>query len=413
MLQSSLFIPAVKDDPRDEEAPSARLLVRGGYISKVHSGVYTYLPLGLKALRKVEAIVREEMDGVGGQEVLMPALHPLHLWQKTGRDVSMKDSTYQFEDSGGHKVGLGATHEEVITDMIAGKIVSFRDTPHYLYQIQSKFRDEPRAKSGLLRGKEFLMKDLYSFHSSTEDLNEFYAIMRQAYLRIFSRCGLHARVVEASGGAFTKEHSHEFMVESAVGEDTVVVCDACEFAQNTEICSLAQGDACPQCGTQGVRMITTIEVGNIFKLGTRFSDAFSATFTAEDGSVRPLIMGCFGIGIGRLLATIVETHHDGAGIIWPEAVSPYKVHVLALSQGQEFIARAREIHDELAAHNIEVLLDDREEGSAGEKLALSDLLGFPYRIVVSQKNKDQIELKQRDAQEGQLGDASEILAKVF
>ncbi len=413
MRQRGVFIPAVKEDPRDEEAPSAKLLLRAGYISKVHSGVYTYLPLGVMVLRKIETIIREEMNAIGGQELLMPALHPLHLWQKTGRDVSMKDSTYQFEDKAGHKVGLGATHEEVITDLIAGRINSFRDLPLSLYQIQSKFRDEPRAKSGLLRGKEFLMKDMYSFHASQDDCVEYYEKAQKAYHTLFSRCGLKALMVEASGGAFSKEYSHEFMVESVAGEDTVVVCDECSFAQNTEICTLAVGEKCQGCNKGDVRHINAIEVGNIFKLGTRFSDAFHATFTNEDGSSSSLIMGCYGIGVGRLMATIVEAHHDDHGIIWPIEVAPYAVHVVRLSHEQEYVERADEVCKELEDKGIPVLYDDRDDISAGEKLSLSDLLGMPYRIVISKKNKDKIELKRRDSKEGTLGHAREILGHIL
>src|SRR3989344_115992 len=359
MLQSRLFSKTLREAPKDEVSRNAELLIRAGFIDKLMAGVWTYLPSGLRVLYRINKIIREEMHKLGGVELEMPALHPRELWETTNRwDI---EEMYKFKDRSGREIGLGWTHEELITKIATSFINSYRDLPQYVYQIQTKFRDEPRAKSGLIRGREFLMKDLYGFHRNKEDLDEFYERAKEAYHTIFKRVGLQAFCVEASGGAFTKEFSHEFQTISEAGEDEIVYCASCSFARNKEV--LGDFHKCPMCSGE-LKMATSIEIGNIFKLGTKFSEAFGLLFTDEDGVKKPVVMGSYGIGPGRLMGTIVEVSHDDRGIIWPESVAPFRVHIIALSKSA--IKEAGRVIKELDARGIEFLFDDREVKTAGE-----------------------------------------------
>lgn len=417
MRQSKFFAKIKKEAPKEEAAVNARFLIRAGFADKLMAGVYSYLPLGLRVAKKIENIVREEIEKLGAQEILMPALHPKSIWEETGRWQKMEGILYKIKDSEGKEYGLGPTHEEIITDIVRKNIISYKDLPFSLYQIQVKFRDEPRAKSGLLRTREFLMKDLYSFHSSEEDLAKFYEKAKKAYLKIFKRCGLDAFVVEASGGAFTKEYSHEFMVKTAAGEDIVFFCQSCGFAQNKEVAKAAAGDKCPACGKGKIEEAKTVEAGNIFKLGTKFSEDLKAHYVGKDGVSRPIIMGCYGIGIGRIMATAVEVHNDAKGIIWPKEIAPFDVHLIALS-GKEKSAKikkeAEKIYKALLAKGIETLYDDREDKSAGGKFAEADLMGIPLRIVVSERTleKNSVEMKERGKETAKLIKLSNIIKQI-
>ncbi len=352
------------------------------------AGVYTYLPLSWRVINKIADIVREEMNALGGQELLMPALQPKGIWEETGRWESLNEIMYQFKDRSGKETGLGATHEEVIYDMVRRNISSYKELPFAVYQIQNKFRNELRAKGGLMRGREFMMKDLYSFHISQEDLEKYYWEMAEAYKRVYKRCGLEAKIVEASGGIFTKKFSHEFQVISEAGEDMIIYCESCDYAQNTEIAGEVKGD-CPKCGAK-LKEGKSIEVGNIFQFGDKYAKDMNGYANDDKGEKQPILMASYGIGISRLVATIIEIYNDEKGIIWPEAVAPFRAHLIALKSEAE----VNKIYEELTKAGVEVLYDDRDI-SAGEKFADSDLIGIPYRLVVSAKTEGKIEIKKR------------------
>lgn len=398
MLQSHLFTKALREAPKDEPSINAQLLVRAGFVDKLAAGIYTYLPLGLRVLDRIKAIVREEMVAIGGQEILMPALHPKEPWATTGRWTDPgKAVMFQLKGRSDAEFGLGWTHEEVVTPLAKRFIQSYRDLPFAVFQIQDKFRNEPRAKSGLLRGREFSMKDLYSFHRDRADLDAYYAKVSDAYARIFRRCALDAVLTEASGGAFSPT-SHEFQILTPNGEDVIFRCGSCGFAQNKEIVTGREGASCPKCLGGQMRRYTAIEAGNIFRLGTRFSGAFDLTYRDEQGTARPVEMGCYGIGPSRVLGAVVEVHHDAAGMIWPASIAPFMVHLLALGKAGSVDGRARAAYERLRQAGVEVLYDDRAEVAAGEKLATADLMGMPLRAVVSARTGDRLE--QRDRRTG-------------
>ncbi|MDD5738368.1 MAG: His/Gly/Thr/Pro-type tRNA ligase C-terminal domain-containing protein [Candidatus Pacebacteria bacterium] len=411
MKQSQIFTKTQKENPKDEKSLNAILLQRAGFIYKEMAGVYSYLPMGLMVLNKISNIVREEMQNIGGQEVNMAILQPKALWQKTDRwdkgiglEVMYKVKDEQME------VGLGPTHEEMLTDIIKNHIESFEDLPFSAFQIQTKFRKEARAKSGLLRGREFLMKDLYSFHASTEDFKDFYEKTKQAYLKVFEKCGLKAIITEASGGGFSKDYSHEFQIISPAGEDTIYYCDVPalslskgHFSQNEEIFD-KKITKCPVCGRE-LQKSKSIEAGNIFSLGAKYSEPLGAFFTDKNGVKTPIIMGCYGLGISRLMGIIVEINNDKNGIIWPKSVAPFACHLLPILSGKqeqdkEILEKANKVYNDLQNKGIGVLYDDRNKKSAGEKFADADLIGIPLRIVVSQKTieKGGIEIKERGSE---------------
>lgn len=406
MKQSTLFTKTQKQPPKDAVSASHKFLSQGGFIDMLMAGVYTYLPLGWRVINKISTIVREEMDATGAQEMLMPALQPKNIWDETGRWASLAEIMYQFKDRGNKDNGLGATHEEVIYDLVRRNISSYRELPFAIYQIQNKFRNELRAKGGIMRGREFMMKDLYSFHLSQEDLDKYYQGMIEAYKRVYNRCGLEVKVVEASGGIFTKNYSHEFQVISEAGEDKIVYCPACDYGQNSEISKLKAGDACPKCGAK-LQEGKSIEAGNIFQFGDKYAKDMNGYATDEKGERRPILMASYGIGISRLVATIVEIYHDDKGIIWPETVSPFKVHLLSLGENEQ----AEKIYDQLKKNGVEVLYDDRDI-SVGAKLADADLIGIPWRAIVSKKTAGKVELKKRDAKETKLVTASDLIKSI-
>ncbi len=397
MIQSQLFTKTFKNVPKDETSVNAQLLIKGGFIQKLGAGIYSFLPLGFLVLKKIEKIIREEINAIGGQELLMPALHPKEIWEETGRWQSA-DYLYKLKDRQEKYFALGATHEEVITGIIRNYVSSYKDLPLAVYQIQVKFRDELRAKSGLLRTKEFIMKDMYSFHADEEDFKKYYQTVKKAYSKIFKRCGFNTIIAEASGGVFSKEYSHEFQIPTAAGEDLVYFCPKGDFAQNKEIASRKTGENCPSCGST-LEEAKTIEVGNIFTLGTKYSEPMKAFFAGENSSKSPIIMGCYGIGPSRVMGAAVEVYHDDNGITWPEEIAPFKVHLILLEgkqAGKKIKVAADEVYQDLQAKGIEVLYDEREEKTAGEKFADADLIGIPCRAVISEKTgTDKIELKKR------------------
>jgi prolyl-tRNA synthetase len=406
MYQSKLFYKTLREDPKDEEAINARLLVRAGFIDKVAAGIYNYLPLGYRVLEKIQNIIREEMDAVGGQEMLMPALHPKELWATTGRWDSL-DVLFKLKGAGDKDFALGPTHEETVTPLATKVIFSYKDLPHSIYQIQTKFRNEPRSKSGLLRGREFVMKDLYSFHKNEKDLNEYYEKVALSYEKILDRIGIGEISVKtfASGGSFSK-YSHEYQTICKTGEDLIYLCKKCNIAINHE---LIEGQStCPECGSDKLTKEKAVEVGNIFPLKTKYADAFNLTYKAEDGTAKPVHMGCYGFGPSRAMGTIVEVLHDDKGIIWPESVAPFKYHLINLSKDAKVIAQAEDIYKRLMDKGEEVLYDDRVEASPGEKLAEADLIGIPTRLVVSDKTDGKVEVKLRAEDKVELKEIDQI-----
>ncbi len=543
MRWSKTLIPTIKEIPQDAEIASHQLMLRAGLIHKLSGGLYTFLPLGLKALRKIERIVREEMDRAGAIEILMPALQPREIWERTGRYATLRDTMFKILDRQNRHMVLGPTHEEVVTDLVAHEINSYRQLPKTFYQIQAKFRDEIRPRFGLMRAKEFVMKDAYSFDTSWEGVEKSYQAMYDAYVRIFERVGLRTKAVEADSGAMGGSASHEFMVLAESGEDGIVECGDCAYAANTEraerkltaaapsepppvtrvvtpdcrtieqlvaflkvkpelliktliyvvkgqpvaVCipghrelnehklaralggdvqmadaatvekvtgaplgfagpvgltipvyadtelasgqaSIAganvadthllnvrlgrdaqvaawhdlvicrEGDLCPRCG-QPMREKRGIEVGHVFKLGVKYSQALDAMYLDETGNRQTLIMGCYGIGVTRTLQAVIEQSHDANGIVWPASVAPFEVAVLPLNVNHaETMRVAEELVAALEAQGLAVLMDDRDE-RPGFKFKDADLIGFPVRAVVSERSlaEGKIEIKQRSA----------------
>ncbi|MCX6358071.1 MAG: proline--tRNA ligase [Candidatus Aureabacteria bacterium] len=566
MFWTKAFIPTLKEDPADAEIVSHMLMIRAGMMRKLGAGIYTYLPLGWRAIRKVEGIVREEMDRAGAQELLLPILSPAELWRESGRWSEYGKEMMRLKDRNEREFALGPTHEEVITGTVRGEVRSYRELPVCLYQIQTKFRDEVRPRFGVMRGREFTMKDAYSFHRDPASLDDYYKIMHEAYTRIFRRCGLDFRAVLADAGIMGGKVTHEFMVLAASGESVVLSCPAqgCGYAATTDTasgaipaCAVAgdeplrevhtpgrktveevtaflkvgpecviktliyeaagapvavlirgdrdvneaklqnalacinialadeavirrttgaglgfagpvglrgirviadhtvkgitggvtganktdyhltgvregrdftvsgyhdlalnrEGDGCPRCGA-ALTAYRGIEVGQIFKLGTKYSESMQAVFTDEDGAAKPFVMGCYGIGITRTVAAAIEQHHDRDGIIWPLSIAPYHVEIIPMNVGDEATMKvATDLYAALGQRGVETLLDDRDE-RPGVKFKDADLVGIPYRVVIGPKGLAQgkVELKSRGSKETQLlaleGAAEEIALMV-
>jgi len=400
-LQS--LIKTFKETPREADSISSALLTRGGYIDQETSGIYTLLPIGWKVLQKISQIIREEMDAIGGQEILMPAIQPKELWEETGRWDNMDPPLFKFKDRHEKDFALGATHEEVIVDLVRDRISSYKELPLMLYQIQAKFRNEQRSTGGLLRTREFLMKDAYSFHTSEEDLEDYYQKVIAAYHKIFKRSGVEARMVESHAGSIGGKRSNEFMLLSETGENKIYMCGACDWAVNLEVTSDVR--TCPACGGEIIQA-NAIEVAHIFYLGDLYSKKMQANFTDKDGKEKPFMMGCYGIGVPRLMAAIIEANHDEKGIIWPKTIAPFQVYLVDLAGNN-----GDEIYNKLQKEGIEVLFDDREVG-AGVKFADADLLGIPNRLVISEKTGDKIELKKRNADKSSLITLDKVIAEL-
>jgi prolyl-tRNA synthetase len=412
MKQSLLFVPTLKDAPKDAEVRSHKLMARAGLVKMLAAGIYSYLPLGYRVIKKIERIIREELDAIGGSELLLPALQPRDLWEESGRWDQYGPELMRLTDRKDREFCLGPTHEEVITQVVRDYLNSYKKLPLALYQIQTKFRDEMRPRFGLMRGREFIMKDAYSFHETEAELDEWYRKFAAAYTRIFARCGLDTRIVSSDVGQIGGKEADEFMVMSEVGEDTITYCMSCSYAANQEHSGLAEGDVCPVCGGT-IRTAKGIEVGNIFKLGTKYSDSMNAKVIDKDGQTVPVTMGCYGIGISRTLMASVEQHSHDEGIVWPEEIAPFRVHLIPVNtKDATQMELAERLYGELLAANVEVLLDDREE-RAGVKFKDADLIGLPIRIIVGKTaSNGQVEFIDRTKNERSVVDAIDILSRV-
>ncbi len=386
MRQSQLFTKTRKLAPKDEVTKNAQLLIRAGYIHKEMAGVYDYLPLGFRVIENIRKIIREEMNAIGGQEVSLSALQDPELWKATGRwDDSKVDVWFKTKLKNDSELGLGCTHEEPMARMMREHVNSYRDLPRYAYQFQTKFRNELRAKSGIMRGREFLMKDMYSFSRSQEELDEFYDKAIQAYKNVFERAGIGDKtyLTFASGGMFSK-FSHEFQTICDAGEDKIYIDKEKRIAVNER---MMQDEILKTLGVNRETLVEAkaIEVGNIFKFGTRYTSELGVTFKDESGKEAPVVFGSYGIGLGRLMGTIAELLSDEKGLVWPKEVAPYQAHLITISGGnKDVVAEADNLYNLLAEHGIETLYDDRDL-RAGEKFADSDLIGIPTRLVISEK----------------------------
>jgi prolyl-tRNA synthetase len=415
MKQSKLFTKTIKEVSKEENSANAQLLMRGGFIHKEMAGVYSFLPLGLRVMDKITGIIREEMNALGGQEVFLASLQDPAVWKKSGRwDDKALDVWFKSKLVNESEVGFASTHEEPLTALMKDYINSYRDLPRYVYQFQTKFRNELRAKSGIMRVREFLMKDLYSFNRDEKEFKEFYKKCAAAYINIFNRAGIGEFTFRtfASGGSFSK-FSDEFQTVSQAGEDTIYVDKKNKIAINKEVYS-DEVLADLKIDKSDLTEEKAIEVGNIFPLGTKYSQALGLNFKDENGVTRPVIMGSYGIGPGRLMGTIVEIHNDAKGIIWPKSVAPFALHLILIEKDGKVKDKAEAIYRDLEEKGAEVLYDDREGKTAGEKLADCDLIGIPLRMVVSEKTleKDCVEIKERSDSESKLIKINEIIKYV-
>ncbi len=415
MKQTQLFTKTRKEAPADEVSRNAELLIKGGFINKEMSGVYSYLPLGLRVLNKIIQIIREEMNAIGGQELTLTALQEKETWEPTNQwsDTEV-DVWFKTKLKNDTELGLAVTHEAAMTKMLKNFVQSYRDLPQYIYQFQTKFRNEIRAKSGIMRTREFIMKDLYSFSKDEEEHNIFYEKSKQAYKNIFKRVGIgHVTYLTfASGGMFSK-FSHEFQTIAGAGEDTIYIDENKGIAINKEVYT---DEVIESLGLSKESLVENraTEVGNIFTLGTRFSDALDLKYQTETGDTKSVFMGSYGIGPGRLMGTVVEVLSDDKGIIWPESIAPFKVHLIMLGDDEDIKNKAEDLYDDLQKNNIEVLFDDRIDITAGEKFADSDLIGIPYRIVVSKRSLTDggYEVKKRIEDKGKIY-AKEDIQNIF
>ena len=410
MKQSKLFTKTQKFAPKDEVSKNAQLLIRAGFVHKEMAGVYSFLPLGWRVMEKIMQIIREEMNAIGGQEVFLTSLQKKETWSKANRwDDEVVDNWFKTELKNGTKLGLAFTHEEVITAMMKSFVSSYKELPFSAYQFQTKFRNEARAKSGIMRGREFIMKDLYSFSRTQEEHDDFYEKSKEAYKRVFDRFGIGEKtyLTFASGGTFSK-YSHEFQTVCDAGEDIIYIDEEKKIAINEEVYN---DEVLKDLGLskENLKKEKAAEVGNIFTLGTKFSDAFDLTYRDEKGDDQKVVMGSYGIGPARAMGVLVELLSDDNGLIWPEAVAPFKVHLISLNQDEE----AENIYNDLQKEGIEVLFDDRDT-RPGEKFADSDLIGIPYRVVISQRSIEAggVEFKKRDSKDGEIVKIEELVKKL-
>lgn len=399
---SQLFTKTSKSSPADETARNAQLLIQAGFIHKEMAGVYAYLPLGLRVLENIKGIIREEMNNLGGQEVMMTALQPRDIWEKTDRwDDKKVDNWFKTKLANGTELGVGLTHEEPIVDALGGFITSYKDMPVFVYQIQSKFRNELRAKSGLLRGREFVMKDMYSFARTQEEHEALYEQVVAAYHRVYARLGLGDQTYRtyADGGIFTDRFSDEFQTISEIGEDTIFVDETKKIAINEEIYS---DETIAKLGLNKADLVKKkgVEVGNTFHLESKYTDALNVHYTDENGAKQSIIMGCYGIGVSRLMGMIAEHFADEKGLVWPESVAPVKVQLIVLGDEEEVVSQGGQLYEAFVKARISVVYDDRDV-RAGKKFADADLLGTPCRVVLSRKTLESgaVELKYRSSDE--------------
>lgn len=400
MKATQLFTKTSKTAPGDETAKNAQLLIKAGFIDKQMAGVYTYLPLGKLVLENITQIIREEMNSVGGNEISLTALQPKDVWEASGRwDDKVMDVWFKTKLANGSELGLAPTHEEPLTQLMKRFINSYKDLPVFPYQFQIKFRNELRSKSGLMRGREFWMKDLYSFSKNKEEHESFYELISEAYNRVYSRLGIGDITYKtfASGGSFSK-YSHEFQTLSEVGEDIIYVHDGKKIAINQEVYT---DEVLADLGVTKDELVErkAVEVGNIFTLGTKFSDALELNYTAEDGSVNKVFMGSYGIGPSRLMGLLAEHFSDEKGLVWPENVAPFKVYMVQIGNSAEVVEAAQKMYTDLQENGVTVFWDDRD-ARPGDKFADADLYGIPVRVVVSEKTlaSGEFEVKKRTAE---------------
>lgn len=404
---SKMAFKPLKNPPANADTINHKLLVQAGFVRQLMAGVYSYTPMGLKVLNKIRNIIRQEMDAIGGQEILMPSLHPKKNWLTTGGWDNI-DVLFHLQSRTGKEYALGQSHEEIVTPLAKDMINSYKDLPLALYQIHWKFRDELRAKSGILRGREFEMKDMYSFHETQADFDQFYQQVKEAYIKAYRKVDLVAKVTEASGGNFTDKVSYEFMVLTNAGEDDIYYCPNCEFCVNSEIAQQQAGDKCPKCGQAELQAAKASEVGNVFDLGQKYTKDFELTYADIEGQNKYPIMGCYGWGTTRTMGVIVEKSSDEKGIIWPLSIAPYEVIITSLKGTEE---KAQQLYRDLKEHKVEVIWDDRPE-SPGSKFAAADLMGIPVRLVLSERNGDKIEWKSRKETNTELLDYDTVLMRL-
>ncbi|MGB3346839.1 MAG: proline--tRNA ligase [Candidatus Humimicrobiia bacterium] len=396
MRLSKYFLPTTRKVPANAKVPSHILSIRAGLIRQVSRGVYNILPIGYKVIKKIETIIREEMDKIGAQEILMPVIQPAELWQETGRWGEYGFELMRLKDRLGRDMCLGPTHEELITELIRKEVHSYKQLPINLYQIQVKFRDEIRPRFGLLRGREFIMKDAYSFHATWEDLDKTYEDVKKAYSNIIEKCGLDYRIVEAESGIIGGKVNHEFMILAETGEEEIFYCTNCDFAVKKDLAPVKVEDKCPNCQSDLIKS-KAIEVGHIFQLGTKYSDSMQAYFLNKEGNSKPFIMGCYGFGVTRLLSAAIEQKHYENQITWPIQISPFKFHMILINSHKEKLKQiAEELYQYLLKNNIEVLYDDREI-SAGIKFNDADLIGIPMIGIIGNQilKTKEIEIKNK------------------
>ena len=413
MKYSKTFVKTLRQPPKEADTVNHKLLTQAGFVDQLMAGVYSYLPLGLRVLNKISQIVREEMNAIDGEEILMPILHPKQNWATTGGWDKI-DVLFKINSRTEKEYALAQSAEEIVTPLVLSRVNSYTQLPLAIYQINWKYRDELRAKSGILRGREFLMKDMYSFHETQDDFFKFYETAKKAYLKVYDRLGLVAKVTEASGGSFSDKISYEFEVLTDAGEDVIIYCPNCDFCINTEIAGdIKVGEKCHRCGEAVLEEGKAAEVGNVFDLGQKYSKDFDLFVNSKDGSKVYPFMGCYGIGITRVMGVIVEKFNDEKGIIWPQSVAPFQVHLIGLNLEEKEVAKkAEDTYKLLQAEEIEVLFDDREGANAGEKFADSDLIGIPYRVVISKKTEDKLEVKKRSEKETEFMNLDELLTKL-
>jgi prolyl-tRNA synthetase len=420
MLFSKLLLPTLKDAPQEAEVISHKLMLRAGMVRKVASGIYTWLPMGLKVLRKIENIVREEMDASGAQEVLMPMVQPKELWDETNRWEKMGPELLRIQDRHKRDFCLGPTHEEVITDLIRNNVKSYKELPLNIYQIQTKFRDEVRPRYGVMRGREFLMKDSYSFNIDEACLEETYLTMRNTYKKVLERMNLDYKIVSADSGAIGGDASEEFHVLAETGEDTIAVSDSSEYAINTELLlkdgediSSLEGKPSPD-GKGTIEIKKGIEVGHIFQLGKVYAEDMKANVLNNEGKASTLYMGCYGIGVSRLVAAAIEQNNDDKGIIWPHSIAPFDINIIAIGfeKDQKIAEASKNLYRELTEMGYDVLLDDRKDGF-GTKIKDSELIGIPLNIIIGKQflESEEIEFRTRsgDTSLSKISDSQTIL----
>ncbi|MFA5967592.1 MAG: aminoacyl--tRNA ligase-related protein [Patescibacteria group bacterium] len=410
MRYSQSFIKTNKEAPKEAETISHRLLLRGGFIHPLGAGFYSLLPLGFKVYLKIYNIIMDELHKIGVEDMVMPVVHPARVWKETGRFSEVGPELWKIKNRSDEDFVLAMTHEEVVTDAAKAIISSYKDLPKLVGQIQTKVRDEARARGGLIRTKEFTMQDAYSFDRDEAGLDAVYQKFIGAYNNIFQRVGVETVMIESSTGAMGGSGAHEFMMITPSGEDKIVICKDCGCAVNAEVLGIMKEGAdepnvsCKKCGSTNCEFKRGIESGNIFKLGTKYSIPMKLIYTDENNQQKPVVMGSYGIGLERLMASVIEASNDSRGMIWPENIAPFKLHLISIDKNK----KADAIYEKLVGKGIEVFYDDRDV-SPGEKFADADLIGIPYRATVSRKTAGKIELKRRTESEVKLVTTAELL----